>query len=108
MYCIVQVIYGVPIRKAALEEVEMLGKELSDFGGETMYSGSGDEEPAYIGVQLSAFDEATDMALSVSGIRHVATPAEVIKAKALIAALPSVVSSKITDKEGVYFIFSTS
>lgn len=108
MYSIVTVVYGVPIRQAALDEVESLGIEPSDIGIITQYSGSGDEIPAYCGVELSEFDEATDMALPISSIRHTPTSKEIAKATAAVAALPSSVRKRIKDKLDTYYVFSTS
>lgn len=107
MYCIVTVIYGVPVRRDALDEVERLGLEPEDRGIITKSSGGGSEIPAYSGIELSGFDEC-QIALPITSIRHTPTAAEVAKTTALIAKLPSSVRKKIKDPIGTYYIFSTS
>lgn len=107
MYCIMTVIYGVPLNQKVYDEVENMGHEPEDLGMETLYSGAGDITPGYCGVELSTFDEATDMSLLVSSIKMVPDQKQINEANKLIAALPSKIQSMLP-KPDVFIIFHTS
>ncbi len=105
-YCIVNVIYGVPLNKEAYDEFENLGIDTEEVCT-LLYSGGAEVEPGFCGVELDEFDEATDMALQVSKLKMTPTPAQIKNAHAKIAKLPPTVRALLQPTD-VYFIFSTS
>ncbi len=65
MYTIGTLIYGVPLTKAMITIMEKKEKceEPEAFGFETMYSGSSDIEPGFLGVVLGGLDETKHVCL---------------------------------------------
>lgn len=110
MYCIVQIMYGVPLE--GVQEGTHLSDILEDGDTEglhTYYSGGGDETPAAFGVEIGTFDEA-NFSIDVSSLALTATPQQIQEYQRMFAALPSEIQSEVK-KRGeprVFFLFTTS
>jgi hypothetical protein len=108
MYSIVHVIYGTYINKEVQEAVDKLQVEAEDAGFETLYHGGGvDHEVGFCGVELDCYDECTETALPVAGIKFTPTAAQIAEAQKAFKSLdPSI--QKVAPKLDTYLVFATS
>lgn len=111
-YCIVKIIYGTPLNDKAQNEFEKLGIDTEEifegkFGCTLLYSGNAETDPAFCGVELDEFDEATDMALDVSKLKMTPSANQIKIAREKISKLPPSVQ-KLLQPLGIYFIFHSS
>ena len=110
MYCIMNVIYGVPMTRGALKQLVANGEfEDEPRGYLEYYSGSGDTAPAAFGVKLDCFDEATDYT-EVSKLKLTPTEAQITKFNKLVAALDPKrrQAIKSAGEPTVFILYSTS
>jgi len=123
MYAIGTIIYGSPIGEKADAWLRKNGPDdWEDLGIETMYSGSSNHEPAYVGVDLGGIDEVTDaVGIDVGAgtmsygptidnakpFSIVPTAEQMRETQKKIDALPDGLKA-VLPKAGVYLVWSTS
>ena len=111
-YCIMTVIYGVPLTEDVSEWLSERTPEdgISDDpdaeGFTMLYSGSARWMPVYCGVKLCEFNECRD-AIPVDGLKLVATDEQKREAEKLVAALDSRIRERCPPI-GCYIIPSSS
>ena len=112
MYSIIKVIYGVPLTEAVIEHYEKIDEAYED-DFETLYSGSGEYPPGYIGIELGEISECgrdgfnrvkNDM---IDGIKLTPSLKQLFEVDTKIDALSKELK-EVLEPTGVYFIWYTS
>lgn len=107
-YCIVSVIYGVPLSdeiQQVFTDLDWEIDEQEDAGFVELYT-SGGPGAGYFGVELYEFDECR-YSLAVDKIPFKPTKAQIAKVARTIKALPPALQ-KVLEPVGVYFVFHSS
>jgi hypothetical protein len=102
MYAELTVVYGVPWTANLARKYD----EPEEFGFSTLYSGSAEFFPGYLGEVLWRTDETTNF-FALTDVPTQPTDEQKEKVDAAVAALPDEVKKELPSID-VYFIWSTS
>ena len=116
-YCIITVIYGVPLTEEAIEIIKGPPEERESddddvsycaeiLGFTIQYSGNTSQVPGYCGVELCTFDECTD-GIPLSALKLKPNKEQRAQASLLIRKIPWAIK-QACGRTGVYLIPSSS
>lgn len=113
-YCIMTIIYGVPLTEEIHKKIEEWeddgtdewGEDAESCGFETTYTAHARPSPGWCGIELGGFTECDD-AIPISKLQLEPTPEQRVEAEARVAALHPEIRA-ICQPIGVYIIPSSS